>query len=71
MFIHYFAEKLTLSSIKIHFYACATSVDPDQLANLCPLIWICTGHTLVKYNLINQKANSADPDQMAQMCQLI
>jgi hypothetical protein len=62
---------LYLSSIYTHFYACATSVDPDQLAHLCRLIWICTGRILVKDNLMNQKANSLDPDQMAWMCRLI
>jgi hypothetical protein len=53
------------------FYACVTSVDPDQLVYTCNLIWICTGYILVRNNLKNQKANSADPDQKAQMCRLI
>jgi hypothetical protein len=46
---------LTLSSIYMHFYACATSVDPDQPAHLYHLIWICTGRILVRNNLMNQK----------------
>jgi hypothetical protein len=55
---------LTLSLIYTHVYACASSVDPDQLAHLCCLIWICTSGSLVTNNLMNQKANSLDPDQM-------
>jgi hypothetical protein len=48
---------LTLSSIYTHFYACATSVDPDQPAHPCRLIWICTGCILVRNNLMNKKVN--------------
>jgi hypothetical protein len=55
---------LTLSSIYMHFYACATSVDPDQPAHLCHLIRIYTGRILVRNNRMNQKANSVDPVQM-------
>jgi hypothetical protein len=62
---------LTLYSIYTHFYTCATSVDPDQLAHSCCLIWICTGRILVRNNQMNQKVNSSDPDQMALMCRLI
>jgi hypothetical protein len=62
---------LTLSSIYTHFYACATSLDSDQLAHPCCLIWICTGRILVRNNLMNQKANSLDSDQTAWMCRLI
>ena len=54
---------LTLSLIYTHFYACATSVDPDQLAHPCHLIWICTGRILVRNNLMNQKANSLTKKQ--------
>jgi hypothetical protein len=62
---------LTLSLIYTHFYASVTSVDPDQLAHLCCLIWIYTGCIFVRNNLMNQKTNSLDPDQMARMCRLI
>ena len=46
---------ITFSSLYTHFYACVTSVDPDQLAHSCHLIRICTGLILVRNNLINQK----------------
>jgi hypothetical protein len=49
----------------------ANSVDPDQTAQMCQLIWIYTGCFLVRNNPMNQKANSVDADQTAQMCQLI
>jgi hypothetical protein len=53
-------------------YTFVTSVDPDQLAQMCRLIRICTVHIQVKNNLTNQNlANSADPDQTAHMCRLI
>jgi hypothetical protein len=50
----------------MHIYSSATSGDPDQLVHPSHLIWIYTGHILVRNNLINLKANSVDPDQMAQ-----
>jgi hypothetical protein len=62
---------LTLSSIYTHFYVCATSVDSDQPAHSCHLIRICTGHILVRNNLVNHRTNSLDPDQMAWMFWLI
>jgi hypothetical protein len=45
------------------FIARANIVDPDQPALVCQLIWIYTGHFLVRNNLMNQKANSVDTDQ--------
>jgi hypothetical protein len=53
------------------FNTWATSVDPDQLAYLCRLIWIYTVRFLVRNNLMDLKANSVDPDQTARMCMLI
>jgi hypothetical protein len=52
----------------LRFESGCISVDSDQLANSCCLIWICTGRILVRNNLMNQKANILDPDQMAQRC---
>jgi hypothetical protein len=63
---------LTLYSTHTRFYACASSVDPDQLAHLCHLIWICTGHILIRNNLIIYTVrHRVDPDQIAQMSRLI
>jgi hypothetical protein len=53
------------------FITHVTSVDIDQLANVCHLIWIYTGHFLVQNNLMNQKAKSADSDQTARMSRQI
>jgi hypothetical protein len=49
------------------FIACATGVDPDQLARTFPLFWIYTGHFLVRNKLMSIKVNSLDPD----LCHLI
>jgi hypothetical protein len=54
-----------LSSIYRRFYAFLTSVDPDHLAHLCCLIWICFGHILIRNNRMNLKADSVDPDLLA------
>ncbi len=56
--LYWLPMQLTLSSIYMHFYACATSVDPDQLAHL---IWICTGRILDRNNLLNLKVNRIAP----------
>jgi hypothetical protein len=41
------------------FYACATSVDPDQPAHPS----VPSGRIIVRNNVTNQKVNSLDPDQ--------
>ena len=48
-----------------------TSVNPDQPAHPCHLIWIFTGYIFVRNNLMNKKANSLDPEQMAEICLLM
>jgi hypothetical protein len=47
------------------FVVCATSLDPDQTAPLCHLIWIYTGCFMVKNKLMDLTVNTVDPDQMA------
>jgi hypothetical protein len=64
-------QSLTLSSIYTHFYACATSADPDLPAHSWDLIKICTGCTLVRNKHMNHKANSIHPVHMVRMCLLI
>jgi hypothetical protein len=61
----------TPSSLYTHFYACATSVDPDQPAHSCHLVRICTGRILARNNQTNQSANSVDPVQTVRICRLI
>jgi hypothetical protein len=60
-----------LNFIDMHFNACVTSVDPDQLAHLYLLNMIYAFVFLVRNNLMNLKLNSVDPDQRALMCRLI
>ena len=71
MLVQYKCTFFTLSLIYMPFNMSVTSVDPDQLLHMYYLIWICTGHTLVRNNLMNKKANILDPDQTARITHMV